>query len=249
MTAGTTINANGYRDFSTMTRCVVCGSSDRHSMLTVSRAPLYPFRPPGSGSAGSWFGRIEIMRCAGCGHLYNCGFDGSHADDLYGANILTNTPVSPSMVQSVEGTAELILRHAKALPRVLEIGGGAGALSVALSRNSAAVHLVEPSRTLAADRFAGTNITFHRAMFPVPELVGQTFDIVVCRQVLEHVTDPLPFLTALRDHLGAGGLAYIEVPDAGYIQANRSVIDFHYPHVHYFRPASTEVVSQSGQER
>jgi 2-polyprenyl-3-methyl-5-hydroxy-6-metoxy-1,4-benzoquinol methylase len=223
-------------------RCIVCGSGALDPLLTVDQAPLYPFRPAGAGGTGNWFGRIEIVSCRHCGHLCNRAFDDGDANDLYGANVLTNTPVSPSMVKAVEGTAELIMRHARPSPRVLEVGGGAGALTVALSRDAAEVHLVEPSRALAADRFKGSNITFHQTMFPVAALADQEFDVIVCRQVLEHVPDPRPFLAALRKHLDGSGLAYIEIPDASYIRANRSVIDFHYPHVHYFRPALAEVL-------
>lgn len=223
-------------------RCIVCGSGVLDRVLTVDKAPLYPFRPADAGRTGNWFGRIEIVCCRYCGHLCNRAFDDGDANDLYGANVLTNTPVSPSMVKAVEGTAELIVRHALPSPRVLEVGGGAGALSVALSRHAAEVHLVEPSRALAADRFRDSNITFHQSMFPVAALTDRKFDVIVCRQVLEHVPDPRPFLAALRKHLGGDGFAYIEIPDAGYIWANHSVIDFHYPHVHYFRPALAEVL-------
>ncbi len=34
-----------------------------------------------------------------------------------------------------------------------------------------------------------------------------------------------------------GGVAYTEVPYAEYIVDNLSVVDFHYPHVHYYRQA------------
>src|SRR5690242_5600303 len=89
-------------------RCIVCWGGELDPVLAVEKAPLYPFRPTGSGTTGNWFGRIEIVCCRHCGHLSNRAFDNGDASDLYGANVLTNTPVSPSMVKTVEGTAELI---------------------------------------------------------------------------------------------------------------------------------------------
>ena len=70
---------------------------------------------------------------------------------------------------------------------------------------------------------------------PDPESGEGLFDVVISRQVLEHVPDPLPFLTAVRRHIAEDGIAYIEVPRAEYIGEAHSIVDFHYPHVHYYR--------------
>ncbi|MGE0565657.1 MAG: class I SAM-dependent methyltransferase [Pseudolabrys sp.] len=223
-------------------RCVVCDGTEAAPVWDVAKSPIHPFRPPEGAGSQAGFGRLHIVRCAGCGHLYNAAFDPNGADDLYGAFVLTNVPVSPSMVKAVEGTAEAILRHAKAKPVVLEVGGGGGALSLLLAETAAEVHLVEPSRALSADRFAGTKVTFHQSMFPTPALAGKSFDVIVCRQVLEHIPDPNPFLAALRAQISADGVAYIELPSAEYIYANRSVVDFHYPHVHFYRQPHLEAV-------
>ncbi len=118
------------------------------------------------------FCRLEIVQCGGCGHIYNAGFDLDGADDLYGAFVLTNTPVSKSMVASVKDTADISLRQAMENPVVLEIGGGAGALSLALSERAQEVHLVEPSKALSADRFACTRVTYHRSRYPNAALGG-----------------------------------------------------------------------------
>jgi hypothetical protein len=111
-----------------------------------------------------------------------------------------------------------------------------------MARRSARVDLVEPSRALGPERFAGTGVTLHRAMFPVSALAGRRFDAVVCRQVIEHVPEPAPFLTALRASLADDGTAYIEMPSADDILRRHSIVDFHYPHVHYYRRAEMELL-------
>lgn len=221
-------------------RCVVCGSGDAVTIWSVARTPMHAVRPAGMVDAAGSFGRLDITACSSCGHLSNRAFDADAADELYGALVLTNEPVSPGMIAAVDETAALIMRHLKPEPAVLEVGGGGGALSLALARRSARVDLVEPSRALQPERFGGTGVTLHRAMFPVPALAGRRFDAVVCRQVIEHVPEPAPFLSGLRASLADDGIAYLELPSADDILRRHSIVDFHYPHVHYYRRAEME---------
>ena len=218
-----------------LSHCVLCGAASSRPVWTVDKAPLYPFRPAERVGSDFGFGKLAIVECDRCGHLYNAAFDAGGADDLYSSFVLTNQPVSPSMLKAVETVAETILRHAKPRPSVLEIGGGGGALSLQLARDASEVHLVEPSRAVTPDRFAGTGVTLHNTMFPAASLGRRKFDIVACRQVIEHVPEPAPFLAALRAQLSDDGLAYLELPSAEYIRQHRSIVDFHYPHVHYYR--------------
>ncbi len=219
--------------------CVVCGSGEAETIWSVARTPMHAVRPTGMDAA-SGFGRLDIASCRGCGHLSNRAFDTSAADELYGALVLTNEPVSPGMIAAVDETAALIMRQLKQTPAVLEVGGGGGALSLALARRSARVDLVEPSRALQSERFTGSGVRHHRTMFPVPALAGRRFDAVVCRQVIEHVPAPTPFLAALRASLANDGVAYLEMPSADDILRRHSIVDFHYPHVHYYRRAEME---------
>jgi len=215
--------------------CVVCGATTAEPVLAVDRAPIHPFCPPADLGIAPGFGTLRIVSCSVCGHLYNAAFDADRIDELYAAAVLTNTPVSESMIKNLEATADYVLSRSAANPTVVDVGGGTGVLARTLARRAAEVHLVEPSRALTREGFAGSGVTLHRCNFPAPALADRQFDVVVSRQVVEHIPEPMAFLQALRAQLAPRGVAYLEIPSAEYIEQTRSVVDFHYPHVHYYR--------------
>jgi len=57
---------------------------------------------------------------------------------------------------------------------------------------------------------------------------------IILRHVLEHIQEPLTFLSSL-SHTNNGGLIYIEVPCFDWILKNNAWFDIFYEHVNYFR--------------
>lgn len=229
--------------------CSVCGTRASTSIFAVERVPIHPFCPPAELGIAPGYGELDIVTCDDCGHIYNAAFNASRVDDLYAASVLTNTPVSESMIRGLELTAEYILSRAPRDAVVADVGGGTGVLSRTLARRAKEVHLIEPSRALKVSDFAGSGVTLHQSMFPAPTLGDRMFDAIVSRQVIEHIPDPRGFLTALRSRLKETGVAYIECPSAEYIEDNTSIVDFHYPHVHYFRQsAMAALLAEAGFE-
>jgi Methyltransferase domain len=86
-------------------------------------------------------------------------------------------------------------------------------------------HLPEANIVLISDIFRG----------PIP---GGPADLMVCRQVIEHVADPFALISAIRDGLAPGGHAYLEVPDARFIDRGAAIGDIVLQHVQYFTPHS-----------
>ncbi len=221
--------------------CVVCGSTAAAPLFAVERAPMHPFRPPASLDLAAGFGALDIVECTTCGHVFNAGFDPNHVDNLYAAMVLTNTPVSESMISNLEAIADYILANAASEPVIVDVGGGTGALARTLAKRAREVHLVEPSRALRPEDFVGSAVTLHQSLFPAPALGDRVFDVIASRQVIEHIPEPMPFLRAVRSRL-AGGIAYLELPSAEYIEQTGSIVDFHYPHVHYYRRSEFETL-------
>lgn len=61
-------------------------------------------------------------------------------------------------------------------------------------------------------------------------------DIIIARQVMAHVPDPIAMLRGIADSLRPGGLAYLEVPNGAEVADAGLWHDIHHPHVHYYRP-------------
>ena len=55
------------------------------------------------------------------------------------------------------------------------------------------------------------------------------------RHVLEHILNPINFLSEVKKSNGGQGLIYIEVPCFDWIMKNRTWFDIFYEHINYFR--------------
>jgi 2-polyprenyl-3-methyl-5-hydroxy-6-metoxy-1,4-benzoquinol methylase len=219
--------------------CPLCGAQAADLLLQVERMPAHHVRPRGQADARSDYGDVEIAVCGLCGHLFNAAFDSGSAVDLYATQAPTNAPVSPAMLAAVQDIAGFIFEGRAKAAKVLEIGCGVGALARLMAERADRIDLIEPNLGLSTASFDDERIRFLPGFFPAASQ-GQRYDLIVCRQVLEHVDRPVEFLRAIRAHLEPEGEAYIEIPSADYIIDHASLVDFHYMHVQYFTASRFE---------
>lgn len=216
-----------------ITLCPICESDSFSLLFKKKNVPLHPYI---KSKKDALSGDIELIQCKKCRHFYNKSFDEKLIKKLYSSGIITNTPVSNKMQNSLKSIKEWLIKACKKkINFVLEIGGGSGSLAIYFSDLVKKYFLIEPS--LSDDHFKRLseykNITPIKSNFP-HEIKSKTIDLVICRQVLEHINNPKSFLNEIHKIVSYSTFIYIEIPNADYIIANKSIVDFHYPHIHYY---------------
>lgn len=97
----------------------------------------------------------------------------------------------------------------------LDVGCGAGLLCEPLARLGAQVTGLDAAseNVAVASAHAGeAGLSIHYHCADVAQWEGQ-FDLVTSMEVIEHVSDPLAFLAALRDRTAEGGLIVMSTPN------------------------------------
>jgi 2-polyprenyl-3-methyl-5-hydroxy-6-metoxy-1,4-benzoquinol methylase len=174
------------------------------------------------------------------GYCQLCGFmqliDGIPPEELY-QNYFTvsgwkNQPHVPRLIQLMENVFDLGTRS-----RILEIGCNDGVFMEGLAKlgygNSIGLEPTLDAYNLAIER--GLNVIngfFGRAI--VNELIGDNRpDLIVSRQVMEHIPDLHEFLTCAWDVLQPNGGMVLEVPDHS---MNYETLDYSFweEHCNYF---------------
>ena len=180
------------------------------------------------------FAPLEIVRCEGCGHVYNAAYNPAFARMMYADSFLTNMPVNVSMVESLNSIVEWIGRDTFENKRVIEVGAGSGHLSRLVAKNAKHVTVYEPCKGLTSVELPEHNISLVNDMFPGMRPCVDNCDLLICRQVIEHVADPMTFVSTMAAAIRYGGYAYFEVPNAAFLRDRVVICEFHQAHVQYF---------------
>lgn len=121
--------------------------------------------------------------------------------------------------------------------RVLDVGAGSGEFAFLMTGLGKSVTGIEPNVDYAAycrDELGLDVRTFHlaRDLF----LPGQ-FDLIRMNHVLEHLNNPVKYLSEIANWLAPDGLLYVEVPNIEADCRNKSCGRmFHYAHIFNFNP-------------
>ncbi len=231
------------------TLCPVCGAESTREFFALEGVPLHcnVLWESRREALAAPRGEVRLIFCITCGHVYNRSF----RPDLmeYSQQYENSLHFSPFFQGYAQETAQkLVNRHQLKNKQVVEIGCGKGEFLRLLcglgnNRGIGFDPSFSPERLTEKE---DPQVTF------VQDFYGRAHgnheaDLIVCRHVLEHISDPYSFLCDLRENLNGGKKTalFFEVPNALFILRDLSIWDLIYEHCSYFTPESFAAVFES----
>ncbi len=220
--------------------CPVCGSCDLVPSFVATAVPVHcnVLCSTREYAIAVTRGNIKLVSCNSCSHTFNAAFDEALAD--YTGAYENSLHYSPTFRKYAEDQAATIVdRYDLRYKTVIEIGCG-DAYFLKLLCNTFHNRGIgfEPRRgeDLVTE---DDNISIVRDYYSV-KYSNVTADLICCRQVLEHIPDPVTFLTAIGQAMSANPAAvlFLEVPNAACLFRESRIWDVIYEHCSYFTPQS-----------
>ena len=223
-----------------MAKCIICGSSELSEKIFFDSYPLcIGVQPP------ELFGKVEsfpltLGSCDQCVHLQQMNpVADEHNDVLYGSEnsgLLSSVSIpSKTNVGLVEAQNSFNFFKDCNLPKgkVLDIGCCDGYFLSLLKAQGYDVQGVEPNAIGdVAQKKYGIPIT--KDYFSAKYFEENSFDIIILRNILEHMSDANGFLEEVYKILKLGGYIFIEVPNSALSLREGHVGCFFHQHLSYF---------------
>jgi len=134
----------------------------------------------------------------------------SEAPEFTGERLHAGDPLFALDLARHQAAYEIAKRHL-AGGRVLDLGCGSGYGAAALAARGARVVALDRVPPDAASRRSGAR--FVRADLEALPFAPRAFELVASFQVIEHLTDPGPYLDAIARCLAPGGTAILTTPN------------------------------------
>jgi SAM-dependent methyltransferase len=220
--------------------CPLCRSADTVEFFEVKGMPQFIGVQWDSAeeARASARGDIRLIGCRNCSFIWNRSFapDQLSYSPRYD-NTLDLSPAFQSFARSV--AMRLINDYEVREKHILELGCGKGHFLKLLCEAGANRGTgFDPSCEVAPASPSPTAPVFIQDFFG-NQYRSYAGDLVCCRHVLEHIAEPLPFLSMVGEAgVRTGGVAYFEVPNARFVFDQPSVWDVIYEHCNYFSAAS-----------
>ncbi|CAG1066068.1 hypothetical protein BAC1_01666 [uncultured bacterium] len=184
-------------------------------------------------------GVLKLGFCNRCGHVFNTAFDPEamkYAEEY--ENSLHFSPVFQDYARSL--AVKLIERYGLYEKEIIEIGCGKGDFLLLMSElggNSG----IGFDASFIRDR----NDSRSRKVSFIQDLYSEKYahfkgDMILSRQVLEHIRSPRSFVRKMRSATGSrpGAMVFCEVPNFMHTIKELAVWDIIYEHYSYFTPLS-----------
>lgn len=222
--------------------CPVCDGSKIHIFLQREGVPVHQNLVLSSRKEALKVvrGDLVLAVCTDCGFVFNAAFDGSKLN--YGADYDNTQSCSSYFAQYMGDLAQyLVTKKGVRNCRIVEVGCGKGIFLRSLVENASYGNTgtgFDPSY-IGLESDIGGRLRFERRFYD-SDCADIPADVVICRHVIEHVSQPLELLHAVRRALrdAKSPRIYFETPCVEWILRNQVIWDFFYEHCSLFTAAS-----------
>ncbi len=170
-------------------------------------------------------GDVVLVEDQETGLVFNEAFDPGQLS--YDADYQNEQAYSAVFQRHLDDVIAVISRHFHG-KSLIEVGCGKGYFLERLRSAGYEATGIDPA-------YEGTSPYVIKA--PLKPGLGLSANGVVLRHVLEHIPDPVAFLSDIAHANGGKGRVYIEVPCFDWICRHRAWFDVYYEHANYFRLA------------
>lgn len=183
---------------------------------------------------------ISFYRCPSCSHgQIDCIYDRKYYESyklLHNANESAEIKPYPSMLMKhYKKKFAQLAQLSKVNNRVLDIGCGPGVLLYQLLDFFRFGVGIEPSKFQVNHSVKDERINIIQSFFDKQvHLADESFDAIICTQVLEHLNCLSELVKTAYEKLAVGGVAYFEVPNGGQIFDEAQYYNIYSEHVNYF---------------
>lgn len=220
--------------------CPVCDGAGTLRMIEIQGIPVHAnlMWETRAQAIAAPKGDLALHFCPKCGHIFNAAFDSQRMQ--YTQDYENSLHFSPRFQEYAERlAASLVKRYGLFQKEILEIGCGQGDFLGMVCRAGGnrgvgfdPSYREEPGRE-ADPAFRVIQEPYGEAYFDFPA------DLIICRQVLEHIEQPREFVAGVRRAVGErDSLVFFEVPNALYTLRCKGIWDLIYEHRSYFTPSS-----------
>lgn len=241
------------RSSSSVKCCPLCGSSRLDSFYEMSDVPVYCNRlwPDRNQAISCPRGNIRLAFCQECGFITNADFDPALID--YTDQYENRLHYSPYYRDYAKSLAERLVRHYDLHHKdIIDIGCGKGDFLLLLCGmgNNRGIGFDPGYLESDGHNTGAVDVKFIKDRY-CERYSGYRADLVCCRQVLEHVPNPVEFLNTVRvaTPKNSNSSLFLEVPNVAYTITNLFIWDIIYEHCSYFTSYSlSHLLSSCGFE-
>ena len=221
-------------------KCPICRSSKTSLFLERFQVPVHQNLLCSSEELARNVkrGNLSLRVCEECGFVFNQDFDANLLS--YGKDYDNTQIYSPMFQNYIDSLVHHLISEQDVVNKtIVEVGCGKGSFLESLCERGENVGIGFDPSYVGPSILMDGRLRFERSFYG-PGCESTPADVIICRHVIEHTSEPVDLLKTIRQTLAKSPCAqvFFETPDLDWILKNQVFWDFFYEHCSYFTKES-----------